>query len=186
MKKLSDLFYRLATRWAVLAAWLGFLLFAITVLPAQNASATPAERAAGIPDLMFYYNADDLYRMAAAYGEEARVAFIRGHFTFDVIWPVIYTLFLIFAISRPASAVFPPHSRWRRANLLPLAAALFDLLENTSTSLVMQQYPARLPLIAALAGFFTALKWLLVTLNFGVLVFVLAAWAWKRSKTTRQ
>jgi hypothetical protein len=95
---------------------------------------------------------------------------VRARFTFDVIWPLVYTAFLVTAISWTFGRAFPPDSRWQRANLVPLLAALFDLLENVSTSLVMARYPAQTPVAAALAPIISATKWLFVTGSFVLLV----------------
>ncbi len=180
LTRLSRFFHRIATRPVTMLAWAVFLLFALVVLPLQAAKATPQEQAAGAPDTSLYYSAEELYAMAGAYGEAGRASFIRAHFTFDVVWPVVYTLFLMIAISEPVGRAFPVDSWWQRANLLPLAAALFDLLENASTALVMARYPAQLPVIASLAGVFTAGKWLLVFANFLVLLAALTARFWRR------
>ena len=60
-----------------------FLLFTVLVLPNQTRSASTGEDI-GSPDLSIYYSADDLYRMAEAYGADGRLEYIRVRFTFDV------------------------------------------------------------------------------------------------------
>jgi hypothetical protein len=85
---------------------------------------------------------DDLYRMAEAYGEEGRRAYIRVRFTFDLIWPLVYLLFSATTTSWVFGKAFPPDSLWQRASLVPLLGTLFDYLENLSTSLVMLPLPA--------------------------------------------
>jgi hypothetical protein len=57
---------------------------------------------------------------------------------------------------------FPPGSSWRLGNLAPILAVIFDGLENFSTSVVMLRYPEPTLLLAALAPWFTAIKWILV------------------------
>ena len=181
MKTLSHFFHNLSTGWVTLAALLVFTLFAVLVLPAQTPDA--ATKAIGVPDLALYYTSQDLYCMADAYGEEGRVAYIQGHFTFDVIWPLVYTTFLICVLSWLTRRGFAEGSSWQYVNLLPLLAALFDFLENASTSLVMYRYPTRLSMLAALAGIFTTLKWVFVGMSFLALLIALGAGAWNRKKT---
>jgi hypothetical protein len=48
---------------------------------------------------------------------------------------------------------------------------IFDLLENTATSLVMGRYPAQTPVIDWLAPVFTLVKWVFVNGSF-ILLFV--------------
>jgi hypothetical protein len=67
-------------------------------------------------------------------------------------------LFLVTAISWVFGRAFARDSTWQRANLAPPLGALFDYLENLSTSLVMLRNPARTPVVDVLAPVFTALK----------------------------
>lgn len=179
-KRISGWLRRLSTGWMTLAALLIFLLFSILVLPQQ---ATRAEQATGSPDspdTSFFYSASDLYRMAEAYGQQGRQAYVRARFTFDLVWPLVYTLFLATAISWILGRTFGSDSRWQRANLAPLLGALFDYLENLSTSLVMLRYPAQTAVVDRLAPLFTALKWSLIGASFGLLFggIGVAIWRW--------
>jgi len=75
--------------------------------------------------------------MAESYGTEGRKAYVRARFTFDLVWPIVYAAFLTTTISWLYGRTSAPGSRWRLANLVPLAAALLDYGENACTSLVM-------------------------------------------------
>ena len=137
-----------------------------TSLPAQS-SVQPVPGAGNVrsPDLSFFYSSSTLYATAEAYGAEGRRAYVRARATFDVIWPVVYMLFLAVALSwisrRLVAAPW-----WRRTNLVPVAAGAFDLLENVCTSVVMLRYPAPTPVAAVLAPVFTVLKWSFLTAAF--------------------
>jgi positive regulator of sigma E activity len=63
-------------------------------------------------------------------------------------------------------------------NLLPVLGMIGDYLENISTSIVMYMYPILIPILAWMAGIFTALKWILIAGSFiGLLVgVVLMVW----------
>jgi len=181
---LSDWLERFSKGWVALIALAVFLLFTALVLPQQALAAEKTAGEAGSPDMSFYYTAQDLYRMAEAYGEEGRAAYIRARFTFDLIWPLVYTFFLATAISwlhrwAAASARLP-----RRLNLAPVLAALFDYLENVSTSLVMLRYPQPTVVVDALASIFTVLKWVLVYGSFLVLLLGAALAVVRRLKET--
>jgi hypothetical protein len=181
-QRVSDWLRRVSTGWVALSALMVFLLFTALVLPGQSATAEQVAGDAGSPDTSFFYSAGELYQMAEAYGEQGRSDYIRARFTFDLIWPLVYTLFLVTAISWFYSKAFPPGSKWQWANLPPLFGALFDYLENVSTSLVMARYPAQTAVIAALAPVFTMLKWVLLGVSFVLLLagIVVAAWRWLR------
>ncbi|MCJ7514297.1 MAG: hypothetical protein MUO23_15200 [Anaerolineales bacterium] len=155
--------------WLALLAFLVFLAFTATVLPRQAASAAEAGAGAGSPDTSFFYSPSELVGMAEAYGPAGRQAYVRARFTFDVAWPLVYGLFLLTSISWLGRRGFAPGSRWRLGNLVPLGAVAFDVLENLSTSVVMIRYPLSTPVLAGLAPWFTAVKWILVGVSFLVL-----------------
>ncbi len=183
-KWLSSGLYWVSTGWVALVALVIFLLFSALVLPVQSSQAKATSGEAGSPDMSFFYSAGDLYRMAEAYGSQGRAAYVRARFTFDVTWPVVYTLFLSTAISWVYARAFPPASRWRLANLSPVLGALFDYLENLSTSLVMLRYPAQTAVVDRLAPVFTLIKWMFVSGSFVLLLvgIVLGLWRWRQQR----
>ena len=182
-KWISDRLHRISTGWVTLAAMVVFVAFTILVLPRQAAGTEAEIGSAESPDMSFYYSADDLYRMAEAYGEQGRRAYVRARFTFDVVWPVVYTVFLGTAISWVFRRAFAPDSRWQRANLVPLLGALFDYLENLSTSIVMLRYPDQTAVVDGLAPLFTMVKWVFVNGSFVVLLVGVLASIWRRIKS---
>lgn len=169
-QRLSISIGRASKWWVALGASLLFLFFTAAVLPQQAEQAETYSQGAGSPDGSFYYSAETLYTMAEAYGEDGRSAYIRARFTFDVVWPLVYTAFLATAISWVFLRAFPPTSRWQLANLVPVIGAIFDFLENTSTSIVMARYPDTIPVIASIATIFTMTKWIFVNGSFVVLL----------------
>jgi hypothetical protein len=186
-KRISNWLRRISTGWVALVALLIFLLFSALVLPQQATKAEQETGSADSPDMSFFYSADDLYRMAESYGEQGRQAYIRARFTFDLVWPLVYTFFLVTAISWVFGRAFAPDSPWQRANLAPLLGALFDYLENLSTSLVMLRYPDQTAVVDLLAPVFTALKWGFLGASFVLLVggIVVAAWRWFKQRAQR-
>jgi hypothetical protein len=178
LTRISDGIYNLTRGWVVVVAVVVFVLFVALVLPRQAASAEAATGGVGSPDTSFLYSADDLYRFAQAYGEQGRAAYVRARFTFDVIFPLVYGFFLTATISWVFARSFRP-GVWRRANLVPLLGVLFDLLENTSTSLVMLRYPQPTLVIDTLAPAFTLVKWIFVSGSFGLLLVGIAAGVWR-------
>lgn len=108
--------------------------------------------------------------MAEIYGDEGRAAYLGARWTFDLAFPIVYTFFLVTAISWLLNKILPMDSRWRILNLVPVAAMVLDFLENTATSLVMARYPLHCPPGELLAPVFTPLKWLLVGASFLILI----------------
>jgi len=166
MMGLSDRLYRVSSGSVVLMSLAIFVAFTALVLPGQSSCASKVSGDAGTPDLSFFYTPDELYRMAESYGEEGREAYIRARFTFDLVWPVVYTLFLATSISWVSRKSLRHESGLRRWNMVPLYGAFFDYLENVSTSLVMSRYPVHSPIVDWLATIFTQAKWILIFMAF--------------------
>ncbi len=120
--------------------------------------------------------------MAEDYGAEGRAAYIYARFTFDLIFPLAYLFFLTTSISWLLSRGLTETPRWRLLNLFPLAGAVFDYLENISTSLVLGRYPAQTPVIDVMAPVFTLVKWFFVNGSFVLLILGLLLFLWKRLK----
>ncbi|NIV29382.1 MAG: hypothetical protein GWN58_07700, partial [Anaerolineae bacterium] len=97
-QRISDWLRRASTGWVALSALLIFLLFSALVLPQQATKAEEETGSSDSPDTSFFYSPSDLYRMAESYGEQGRQAYIRARFTFDLVWPLVYTFFLTTSI----------------------------------------------------------------------------------------
>ena len=186
--RFSTWLYKVSSAWIALAGVVVFLLFTALVLPAQTARQDSEIGGVGSPDLSFYYSAADLYHMAEAYGEAGRSEYIRVRFTFDLMWPLVYTFFLATAISWIFARAFSEQSKWQLANLAPVLGMLFDYLENIATSLVMLRYPAQTLVVDWLAGIFTGLKWIFIGGSFILLLVgaVIAIWGWINQARSRK
>ncbi len=184
LKRFSEWMHRVSVGWVALLALVVFIAFTTLVLPGQASNAAEANGGAGTPDLSFYYSPEDLNQMAEAYGERGRADYIRARFTFDLVWPLIYTAFLVTALSWLTLRAFSPDSRWQRANLAPVLGMLLDFLENISTSLVMLRYPDPAALAAWLAPLFTMLKWTTISVSFLLLLAagLAGVWGWFRRR----
>lgn len=181
LKNLSNCLSKLSNGWVTLAGLLIFLLFTALVLPGQSQKAEQISGGAGSPDTSFFYSPSKLYRMAEVYGALGRQEYVQARFTFDLIFPILYTFFLVTSISWVFGKGFPTESRWQLANLIPLAGMLFDYFENIATSIIMLRYPAGSGLIASLAPAFTLLKWSFIGLSFILLLSGIVAVLWRQS-----
>lgn len=191
---MSNWLYRITTKWLVLAATIVFAGFVVFVLPAHSGTAgsdrATADGAASAvlfaPDLSLWYSPAALSELAEQLGAGGRAAYVREHFTFDLVWPVVYLLFLTLAITSLSSVTMKPESRWRSVNLIPFAAVMFDLLENTTTSLAVTRYPAAPGIPGTVAPVFTALKWTAIAVAVLVLAVETVALALQAVKTVRK
>ena len=178
----SKWIYTKSTGRVTLAGLLIFFAFSALVLPAQSADAGEYSAGAGSPDTAFFYTPTDLYSFAEAYGERGRAAYIQARFTFDLLWPLVYTFFLATSISWVFGRVLPDDHRWRAVNLAPVLGMLFDYLENMSASIVMARFPETTPIIEWLAPLFSLLKWSFISASFLLLLAGALLWMARRVK----
>lgn len=186
MNRLSDWLYKVSLGWVVILSLVVTLVFMAAVVPRQAKNAERYSGGVGSPDLSLFYTPDKLYQMARAYGDEGRDYFIRMRFTFDVAWPILYTIFLCTSISWVFQRTLTPESRVWRGNIIPLLAGSFDFFENVCTSIVMFRFPSQTPIAATMAPFFTFIKWAFVAGSFLLLLFglLLLIWQWFGRKTS--
>jgi hypothetical protein len=183
--KLSHWLLKISTGPLALACLVLVLVFSALVLPDQMAKAEVYSSDVGSPDMSLYYTAADLYRMAEAYGPTGRAAYIRARFTFDLVFPLVYTAFLVTAISWLVKRANLAWGRWGRLNLLPVAGMLFDFLENISAATVMSTYPQTTAVLDHLAGVFTLIKWVFIAGSF-IAAVVLTVLALVKAVQTRK
>ena len=168
-RRLSRALINFSKSSVALAALITFLIFSAIFLPGQSAAAAVYSGSSGLPDLSLFYSSNDLYHMAEQYGSTGRDAYVHARFSFDLIFPIIYTLFLITAISWILRTITLESSSWRNLNLVPILGMLFDFLENITASIVVNRYPVLSPISANLAPTFTFLKWAFVGSSFLIL-----------------
>jgi len=165
-RKLSRTFFSFSTNIIALIALVVFLTFSATVLPNQSAALETYSGSTGSPDLSLFYTSRDLYQMAEQYGSAGRDAYVP----FDLVFPLIFTFFLVTAISWLLGRITSETSPWRMLNLTPIPGMVFDFLENITASIVMHRFPALSPISASLAPVFTFFKWVFVGGSFLILL----------------
>lgn len=170
MTRLSKWIQKVSTGWVAIVGLLVFLIFTATVLPAQSEKAAESANGADSPDGSFFYTSAELYESAKIFGESGRTAYIRSRWTFDVVWPLVYTIFLVTCIGWVFKNAFSKESKLQLANLIPVVGMAFDFLENISTTIVMARFPVNAPIAVHLAPIFTPIKWVFVNGSFVVLL----------------
>ena len=176
MKKLSKWIQNKSKGWVALASLIIFVLFTALVLPKQANQAKLSTGNEQSPDMSFYYTGDELYQLAEAYGEAGRASYVKARFTFDLVWPFVYMLFLSTVLSWINQKAFKAGSFLQLTNVVPLFGMIFDYLENISTSVVMIRYPEPTRVIDSFATIFTLLKWIFIGGGFALLFLGLIIW----------
>jgi hypothetical protein len=139
-----------------------FILFLLIVLPDQSKKAAEYTPENGSFDTSFYYSPSSVDEKIDAYGDDGRTAYIINRWTFDLIFPLVYGLFIFsavsFSVKRFQGEIL---SSWLWVLVAPMAV-FFDLMENTFVSLAMGFYPHQYMIFAYLASISTVLKWVFV------------------------
>lgn len=148
-----------------------FMIFIIVVLPSEAARSQQFFGDTSPPDTFFYYSGEELYRIAGDFDSQGRAYYIRSRFTFDIVWPIVYGLFLWAAIAYFLKSY--KYSRARYLVLLPIIGVLLDFLENTGASLVMALYPEKFSPLLHIVPIFTLTKWLSIGASFLALVLLM-------------
>lgn len=176
MQRLSEFFYRKTSFWVVIITLALFVIYLFLVLPSEAERSKEVIGDLPSPDTSFYYSKADLYQMAEDYGQTGRYYYVDSRITFDILWPFVYTFFLINAISWVLNKTILDESKFRLLNLVPLAGILFDFLENISNMIVMFKYPIRIDFLASIAGVITSIKWIFVGGSMVILVLGILLW----------
>ncbi len=176
---LSNWLQRVSKGWLVAVATAIFVLFLILILPAQTKSMMAYSAHVGSPDMSFAYTPADLYRMAESYGPAGRSAYIQARFTFDLVWPLVYTLFLSVTTSWLLLKLPGINTKWFLLNQLPVIGMLADYTENITASIVMAKYPQLTPGVDYLAPIFSLVKWLFIYSSFAVVILIFFVVVWR-------
>lgn len=176
INKISNWFLQVSSTGLMIASLLLMVGFMIFILPAQAANSARESGSERSPDTSLFYTPEDLYQMAEEYGANGRQAYIRDRWTFDLVFPLVYTCFLAVGISWFVQRLTGWADAWKLTNLIPVLGGLFDLLENSAATLAMASYPARPQILLSAASLFTPIKWLLVSASF--IPYLIFGFAW--------
>lgn len=158
-----------------------FLLFILLVFPRVNNYSIRMLGQSKTPDTSLVYSAQDLYQMAENYGKSGRDAYIVLRWTFDLVWPVLYTLFLfLWTIKLLEYTSLKKASKYFL--LIPIIGMLLDFSENIGASIVMSRYPLKSGIIANITPLMTFLKWIIISVSVLVLIILLVSIGVKKAK----
>ncbi|MCA9766841.1 MAG: hypothetical protein KC455_10540 [Carnobacterium sp.] len=156
----------------VIGASVVFLIFLVFVLPQVSTYSSEAIGQSKSPDQSFLYSGSQLYELAESYGEAGRKTYILLRWTFDLVWPVVYTLFLVVWTIKLGEYI-PRNQRMSYLVFLPIIAAFFDLLENIGATIVMARYPLQSGISQTITPVATFIKWNMVLASFLLLLFLM-------------
>ncbi len=157
------------TIFLLIAVTLLFFVF-ILILPKISEYTFEKTGISEAPDTSFFYKSDDLYNIAERYGESGRQTYVFMRWTFDLLWPIVYTAFLTAWIWKLSN-----YLKIKKIYYVPMIAMMFDYLENIGTTIVFQNYPNKIEIIASITPWMSMLKWTILSGSFIILIVLLIA-----------
>lgn len=165
--------------WMVWTALALTALFYLFILPAAQAEIVAVSGAdAKLLDVRFFYTPQETRTLLEALGAVGRARYRAFALGLDILFPVVYNVFLCLALAWSLCRSFAPQRAAQRLTLLPMGSLLCDWLENAAIAILLTVYPAQLAGIAWLATVFTLLKWTLIGVCAMLLLAAFAA-MWK-------
>lgn len=161
-----------------------FVGFLLVVLPAVATYSKVVIGVSDSPDTVFIPGSIDLYQLAEAYGAIGRRTYIGLRWTFDLVWPLVYTWFLISWI-KMLSDRLSLKGVFGKLYLLPFVGTGLDYLENIGATLIMGLYPMKLVCINRVTPYVTFTKWAVIGLTFTLYFVLLIVWLVKVSRRKR-
>ena len=143
-----------------------FVLAMIFLLPYM--SSLGEELPASI-DTNFFYSMYELKNLILLFNDSHIETYINIRWSYDVIWPVIYTFFFVMMNIR--LNIIRKKKLINLFTIIALLPFIFDIMENILITLILSFKNARINLIFLLASFSSALKWLSIAIVFIILLF---------------
>ncbi len=132
--------------------------FNTLVFPILQAAVTQ-NSGVGLPDTQFYFTPAQFFERIQGYGENGRQTYLIMLATADIIYPLLFSIFLSFSINLALKQSFSLANPIRRTQLFPLGMLLFSYLENLSLALLINLYPSQTVWLAWTASVNNTLKW---------------------------
>lgn len=146
-----------------------FLFFIILILPVMAYWMYLITDTTLSPDTLIGFDIQTYYSIREIYGYFGRRLYLIQRVTFDVIWPVVYTVFLLAVIAR-----FKKNFKLNNSLFVfPVIIVLLDFVENILASIFMFLYPKTMDALLYILMIITNLKWILLAFISIILLFEL-------------
>lgn len=178
MKRLYNKIKESYTNWLRNITWkqvlfftVFFVLFVSLVLPWVN---TLSEELIGVSDSIdtgFKTDIKELYHIRELYGVAGRLNYIYLRVTFDLIWPIIYFLFLASTTALLTKNITESNAH-RYLNYLPIIAILLDYFENVLAIIFMAIYPGNFDILVFILIVVSLNKWVWIGFAFLQIIYL--------------
>jgi tetrahydromethanopterin S-methyltransferase subunit B len=178
LNKLSRFFLKRANYKILLLFVFIFILFNVLIFPyVINRFGLHGQP---MLDFLFGFTPDQAYSVISGYGEEGRAGVLWISGLVDMIYPFVFGGLLVFLISIQLKKQYNSTSPWLKLNLLPLIAVGADFIENTGIIVMINTFPNRADGYAVMSASAGMVKWLMVAVSIGVVLYYLFSAFWKK------
>ncbi len=135
-----------------------FILFSIAILPVMFYWMKEVTGTSLSPDTNLGFDINVYYSIREIYGVIGRKIYIIQRYTFDLLWPFVYTVFLMSLIGR-----FKQYFGYNdKLFIVPIIAVTLDICENIIATVFMVMYPKTVDGLLYVLMMITNLKWLIL------------------------
>ncbi len=156
-----------------------FLLFTLVIFPMLASRLTQLSNGVNLIDNEFSYTPEKVFQMVTSYGPQGRPLYITITLTADLVYPLIYGLLMMLAMTYFYRGTFARDSIFQSWVYVPLAAVAADYLENLCLVVLLAIYPNWIEGLAQAANIFTGLKWGLLLISITLTLVGLVTWLFK-------
>lgn len=158
LHKFSTWFYRITNGWLILIFLFIQIGFNAFVFPASQTKMGKGV-AVDVLDLQFGFSNSQAFGILDKMGVEGREIYKATELLVDGIYPIVYTLFLVFLLSLLLKKKMFTNKNWALINLFPLVILLFDYCENTGIISLINQFPTLSDATVSYASVSNMAKW---------------------------
>jgi hypothetical protein len=157
--KIYTVYHKAAKINVLIFLLLGCIGFAVFILKWAESQLKGFSGGIGPIDLLFNYSCDQVYQMLKSYNGEGREFYAIIELTADMVYPVIYSLFLSLLIIFLFKRLYIHERVVKIAFLMPIITLAADFFENICITFMLLNYPYKLNTIAEAANIFTMIRW---------------------------
>jgi hypothetical protein len=157
--KIYTVYHKSAKIHVLVILLLGYIVFAAFVLRWAESQIKDFSGGTGPLDLVFNYSSDQVYQMLKSYNGEGREFYAIIELTADMVYPIIYSLFLSLLIIFLCKKLYIQDRIIKVAFVVPVIALAADCCENICITVMLLNYPYKLNTVAEAANIFTMIKW---------------------------
>ena len=150
-----------------------FGLFITLILPYFSNLTARITNSTFSPDTGFFYSPDTFYANMELYGKEGRNFYVLMRWTFDIVWPVVYTSFFL-SVLLFFTNIYQSKTK-QKILYMPILAVGFDFIENILATINVSIYPSKSTVAIIFMQISSTLKWIFIlcTIIFIILLIIL-------------